>query len=101
MRVMVFFDLPTLTKKDKVNYRNFHNLLVKEGFIMDQFSIYTKLCINSAQCSRVINFLNSNKPPNGNIEVLQISENQYANIIYLLGEEKSDFVNSTERIIEI
>ncbi len=43
MRMLVFFDLPTLTKEDKRNYRQFRKLLIKNGFIMLQESVYCKM----------------------------------------------------------
>lgn len=36
MRVMVFFDLPTITDKNRHDYRKFRQFLVQEGFIMMQ-----------------------------------------------------------------
>ena len=43
MRMLVFFDLPTLTNEDKRNYRQFRKLLIKNGFIMLQESVYCKM----------------------------------------------------------
>lgn len=34
MRVIVFFDLPSVTIVDKKEYLKFRKLLIKEGFIM-------------------------------------------------------------------
>lgn len=34
MRVIVFFDLPTKTKKDRREYTRFRKYLVKGGFVM-------------------------------------------------------------------
>ncbi|MFV0499900.1 MAG: CRISPR-associated endonuclease Cas2, partial [Bacilli bacterium] len=42
MRIILFFDLPQTTSTEKKVYRKFHNLLISEGFIMVQFSIYSK-----------------------------------------------------------
>ena len=47
MRLMVFFDLPMLTDKDRREYNRFHKYLLKNGFIMMQKSVYTKLVINN------------------------------------------------------
>lgn len=44
MWILVFFDLPTETKKDKKAYTNFRQFLVKDGFTMFQFSIYVRHC---------------------------------------------------------
>ena len=45
MRVIVMFDLPTLTKDNMRDYRRFRKFLLKNGFIMLQESIYTKLTL--------------------------------------------------------
>ena len=39
MRVMVFFDLPVKTKKDRKAYTDFRKFLIKDGFIMVQYSV--------------------------------------------------------------
>ena len=37
MRILLFFDLPTETNKDKREYRKFVKFLISEGFIRIQF----------------------------------------------------------------
>ena len=51
MRVIVFFDLPTLTTEDKRNYSKFRRFLIKNGFMMLQESVYAKLALNSSPVS--------------------------------------------------
>ena len=43
MRILVFFDLPTLTNEDRRNYGMFRKALIKNGFIMLQESVYCKM----------------------------------------------------------
>lgn len=40
MWILVFFDLPTETKKDIKEYTIFRKFLLDDGFTMFQFSIY-------------------------------------------------------------
>ena len=47
MRLVVFFDLPVLTAKNRRDYRQFRKTLIKNGFIMDQESVYSKLVPNN------------------------------------------------------
>ena len=47
MWVLVLFDLPTDTKKDKKAYADFRKNLQKDGFTMFQFSIYVRHCASS------------------------------------------------------
>lgn len=44
MWILVFFDLPTETKKEKKAYTDFRKSLIKDGFTMFQFSIYVRHC---------------------------------------------------------
>ena len=44
MWLFVFFDLPTKTKKERQKYTRFRNFLLKDGFIMMQFSVYARIC---------------------------------------------------------
>jgi CRISPR-associated protein Cas2 len=47
--MLVFFDLPTDTAADKREYRKFRKFLISEGFLMLQFSVYSKLTLNDTQ----------------------------------------------------
>jgi CRISPR-associated protein Cas2 len=44
MWVLVFFDLPTETKKDRKAHALFRKRLIGNGFTMFQFSIYLRHC---------------------------------------------------------
>ena len=44
MWILVFFDLPTETKRDKQAYALFRKNLQRDGFTMFQFSIYIRHC---------------------------------------------------------
>ena len=44
MWVLVLFDLPTETKKEKKAYTDFRKKLITDGFTMFQFSIYLRHC---------------------------------------------------------
>ena len=53
MRIIIFFDLPTVTYWDKREYTRFRKFLIKSGFIMMQESVYSKLANNSSVASSV------------------------------------------------
>ena len=46
MRVICMFDLPVETEEEKRGYRGFRKSLIKEGFIMMQYSVYIRTCPN-------------------------------------------------------
>lgn len=75
MRLMVFFDLPMLTDKDRREYSRFHKYLLKNGFIMMQKSVYTKLVVNNVTSVAVKQRIRDNVPNDGIVELLEITEN--------------------------
>ena len=86
MRIIVMFDLPTITDKDKKIAQKFRNFLLDDGYIMVQFSIYSRICKNNDDLLKHINRLKIKSPKNGNIRILQVTENQYNSMILLCGE---------------
>ena len=59
MRILLFFDLPTLESEDLKEYRHFRKFLISNGFIMLQESCYVKMLLNSTSArSRSSNFNN-------------------------------------------
>lgn len=95
------FDLPTTTQKNLVEYARFRKFLIKNGFIMLQESIYSKLVINRSSLSLVKKKIKDNLPSSGNVQLLEITEKQYASIEYLRGESQKKIINSEERVVEL
>ena len=101
MRLMVFFDLPMLTDKDRREYNRFHKFLLRNGFIMMQKSVYTKLVINNVTSAAVKQRVRDNVPTDGLVELLEITENQFSRIEYLVGEEQQMVIDSLDRLVEL
>lgn len=101
MRMIILFDLPTLTYNDMVSYRRFRKFLIKNGFIMMQESIYSKLIINRNSLSLIKKRVVDNLPSNGNIQLLEITEKQFASIEYLCGKPQKRVIDSEKRVVEI
>ena len=101
MRLLLFFDLPTETSKNRLDYTRFHKFLIKNGFIMMQKSVYSKLVINNVTSAAVKAKILKNLPPAGIIELLEVTENQFSRIEYLIGEKQSVIEESMERLIEV
>lgn len=99
MRMIVFFDLPTETNEDKRAYRAFRKALIKNGFIMMQESVYTKLLTTPTVESSVKSLINRNKPPKGIVQMLIVTEKQFSKMEFIVGEYHSDIIDSEERVI--
>ncbi len=99
MRTIVLFDLPTETQEDKRQYRRFRTMLIKNGFFMLQESVYTRMLITPSAQRAVINVIRKNKPSSGSVQVLCVTEKQFASMECISGEYKTDIVDSDERVV--
>lgn len=66
---------------------------------MMQESIYCKMAPNSTLADAVINNVRKNKPEKGLVQVLKITEKQYAKMEFIVGEGKSEVLSSDERLV--
>lgn len=99
VRTLVFFDLPNIYSIDKRNYIRFKKYLTNEGFIMLQESVYSKISLNTQQCQFLLDRIRKNSPKKGIIQVLNITERQYAQMEYIIGSNDSKIINSEDRLI--
>lgn len=99
MRILVMFDLPVSSEKERREYTRFRKYLIKSGFFMLQESVYTKLVLNAQAGDSVIDNLYKNKPNNGLVQALRITEKQYSKMEIIVGESKSEVIDSDKRIV--
>ncbi len=90
MRLFVFFDLPTGTKKQRRSASKFRATLIKEAFSMLQFSIYVRVCKGQEIVNKYIEKVENTLPEEGNIRILQITDKQYSRMKILLGEKSEE-----------
>ncbi|WOV90942.1 MAG: CRISPR-associated endonuclease Cas2 [Candidatus Zeuxoniibacter abyssi] len=86
MRVLVFFDLPVVSKVDKRRYISFRKFLLKDGYDMLQYSIYSRLCNGMDAMGKHLLRLENNVPPKGAIRSLCLTDKQYARMILWVGK---------------
>lgn len=101
MRVLVFFDLPVLTEKNRKDYRDFRKFLIKSGFLMMQESVYCKLAQNSAAADTIVENVKKNKPSAGSVQLLKVTEKQYSKMEFIVGGNTTNVLDSDERLVVI
>ena len=99
MRIMVLFDLPVLTEKQRRDYREFRKYLLKAGFFMMQESVYCKLVQNAGVADVVQESIRKNKPGEGLVQILRVTEKQFAKMEYVVGENKSLVLDTDDRLV--
>jgi CRISPR-associated protein Cas2 len=77
MWVMVFFDLPTETKAHRKAAHDFRHYLLKDGFLMFQYSIYMRFCASREHADTHMNRVKKAVPPEGFVGILHITDRQY------------------------
>lgn len=85
MRMLCMFDLPVETDKEKKAYRAFRKDLLKEGFVMMQYSVYVRTCPNRDYCHRLEKRIKKFAPDKGNIRLITVTEKQYEDMILIVG----------------
>ncbi len=77
MWVLVLFDLPTETKKDRKNYAVFRKKVLADGFQMFQFSMYIRHCSSKENADVHQKRIKSILPAKGHIGILTITDKQF------------------------
>lgn len=101
MRSIIMFDLPVDTAKQRRAYRQFVKFIKELGFIMFQESIYVRLSVNNSAVEKLKKKILLKIPNEGNISMLTVTEKQFNDIDFFLGEFKTDIINSDQRVVEL
>ncbi len=88
--ILVLFDLPTETKKDRKQYALFRKKLLKDGFNMFQFSIYMRHCSSRENAEVHLKRVRASLPPFGKIGVLTITDKQFGMMEIFYGKKPAD-----------
>ena len=99
MRILVFFDLPVLTVENRRAYSRFRKHLLKSGFMMLQESVYCKLALNGSAANAIVENIHKNKPEEGLVQLLMVTEKQYAKMDIVVGSVKSEVLDTDERLV--
>lgn len=88
MWMIVLFDLPVLTKKERKAATKFRKFLLDQGFEMAQFSVYMRFCAGKEQAEARTKLVEKNVPGTGKIHIVYITDKQYENIVSFDGRKR-------------
>ena len=98
MWVLVFFDLPTETKKDKKAYVDFRKKLPCDGFTMFQISIYIRHCASRENAEVHIKRVKSFLPEFGSVGILCITDKQFGDIQLFYGKKPQELKTEGQQL---
>ena len=87
MRLLLFYDLPMNSKRNQRVYSNFRKYLIKNGYMIIQYSIYSKIFSNRDSAIKHISVLKNNLPDKGSVRTMLVTEKQYARMQILVGNK--------------
>ncbi len=99
MRVLVMFDLPTETAEERKAYRDFRKAIMKNGFFMMQESVYCKMVLNESAKNNTVLAIRKVRPAKGLVQILSVTEKQFQKMEFLVGNAKSEVIDSDERLV--
>ena len=99
MWLFVFFDLPVGTKAERGTATRFRNFLLKDGYMMVQFSVYARICNGQDRVDKHMKKLQATIPNKGSVRVIQITDKQYERMKILVGTRKNNEKTKTEQLI--
>lgn len=89
MWMMVMFDLPTETKRQRKSASRFRTFLQKLGFERVQFSVYMQPTGTLENSQKFINMIVDNCPDVGDVNILFLTDKQLSKIIHISNRESS------------
>ena len=66
---------------------------------MMQESVYVKMVLNSSVQKSVMDTIVREKPSNGLVQCLTITEKQFSGIVNIVGEYKTNVIDTDERLL--
>ena len=90
MWLIVLFDLPVKTKKQRRAAAQFRKSLLADGFLMLQYSVYVRACGGEERIDKHIRRVKNILPHRGSIRALKVTDRQYNAMDCLLGAKKKE-----------
>lgn len=87
MWILVFFDLPTDTKKHRKIAAGFRKKIMLDGFVMFQFSIYLRHCSSRENTDVHIKRVKKILPVKGHVGIMTVTDKQFSMMEIFRGKD--------------
>lgn len=96
--ILVFFDLPSATKLDVQIYSRFRKNILRDGFVMFQFSIYLRHCSSRENADVHIKRVKRILPIKGHVGIMTITDKQFGMMELFYGKEVKSKPDSPQQL---
>lgn len=87
MWLMAMFDLPVEDKIDRRNYARFRKALLKDGFMMLQYSVYARYLPSEEAADAHRRTVRSAVPPLGQVRIMAVTDHQFGKMEVFYGRK--------------
>lgn len=98
MWVLVFFDLPTETKKHRSLASKFRKTLLDDGFNMFQFSMYLRHCPSKENADVHIARVKRYLPAEGKVGILCITDKQFGQMELFFAKKETELPKMPQQL---
>ncbi len=99
MWLLTMFDLPTKTSQERREYSRFRKMLLREGFVQLQLSVYAKFCSTRENAGKYCSYIEGKVPPNGQVRVIMVTDKQFGDMLSLYGKKREDIEKKPEQLL--
>lgn len=96
--ILVFFDLPTNTKKDRKAATRFRKDLLDDGFAMFQFSIYMRFCASRENANVHTIRTKNSLPEFGKVGLMVVTDKQFGMMELFHGQKAIDIDRPNQQL---
>ena len=97
--LFVFFDLPVTEKAERQAATRFRNFLLKDGYMMVQFSVYARICNGQDRLDKHLQRIRAQLPEKGSVRALQLTDKQYGRMKTLVGTRTKSEKTKAEQLV--
>ena len=98
MWILVFFDLPTETRKERKIASSFRKKLLDDGFSMFQFSIYMRHCSSRENAEVHIKRVKGFLPEHGHVGIMCITDKQFGQMELFFNKKETELPNIPQQL---
>lgn len=97
--VLVFFDLPVGTPEERRDAANFRKGLIRDGYVMVQFSVYARPCGSADRVETQVRRLRSKIPPRGEVRGMIVTDAQWGRMIVMRSRKREEPEDMPEQMM--
>lgn len=90
MWLMAMFDLPVTDAGAKKAYTHFRKELLKDGFILLQFSVYGRYCSSDDAADVHVQRIRRALPGRGQVRVMKVTDHQFGKMLVYEGKKPAE-----------